>query len=44
MRHSSPAFKASEYVTRVGNPRLEKPYESAALKQLVSEMIGDAAS
>jgi len=30
---------ASDYVMHVGNPRLEKPYESAVLKQLVADMI-----
>jgi len=31
--------KASEYVERVGNPRVEKPFEPAKLKQLLLEMI-----
>jgi FixJ family two-component response regulator len=30
---------ASAYVTRVGNPRMEKPYDNAKLKQLVADMI-----
>ncbi len=33
---------ATEYVTRVGNLRIEKPYEKWALKQLVSELVGAA--
>jgi PAS domain S-box-containing protein len=30
---------ASEYVSRVGNLRIEKPYEKATLKRLVSELV-----
>jgi PAS domain S-box-containing protein len=30
---------ASEYVTRVGNLRVEKPYDKAKLKQLISERV-----
>lgn len=34
--------QASEYVTRVGNVRLDKPYEAAALKRFVSERVAAA--
>ncbi len=34
--------QASDYVTRVGNARLDKPYEAAALKRFVSERVAAA--
>jgi hypothetical protein len=30
---------ASEYLARIGNLRIEKPYEKAALEQLVSALV-----
>jgi CheY-like chemotaxis protein len=35
---------ASEYVTRVGNLRLDKPYEAAKLRRIISDLIVSARS
>ena len=31
--------RASEYLARAGNRRLEKPFESAALRPIVAELL-----
>ena len=36
--------QASEYLARVGNLRLEKPYERKELKRLMSELVANARS
>jgi CheY-like chemotaxis protein len=36
--------KASDYVARVGNVRLEKPFQAVQLQQLISELVAAPAS